>query len=188
MKLDYTRIMKYLVLLRGINVGGKNKVAMAELRQLLGDAGFINVSSYINSGNVILESTKSAATIRQEVQKILSKHFALDRDILNILVLTAHQVKQVFQQAPKDFGSQPSMYYSDAIFLMDITPKRAFAVFKPRDGVDAVWQGELVIYSQRLGAERTKSRLGKIVGTPEYESMTIRSWQTVKKLADLMRS
>ena len=72
MKLDYTRIMKYLVLLRGINVGGKNKVAMAELRQLLGDAGFMNVTSYINSGNLILESEKNAATIRQEVQKILS--------------------------------------------------------------------------------------------------------------------
>ena len=186
MKLDYTRIMKYLVLLRGINVGGKNKVAMGELRQLLGDAGFMNVTSYINSGNLILESEKNAATIRQEVQKILSKHFTLNRDILNILVLTARQVKQVLQQAPKDFGTQPSIYYSDAIFLMDITPKRAFAVFKPRDGVDTIWQGELVIYSQRLGAERTKSRLGKIVGTPEYESMTIRSWQTVKKLVELM--
>lgn len=178
--------MKYLVLLRGINVGGKNKVAMAELRQLLGDAGFTNVTSYINSGNIMLESAKSAQAIRQKIQELLSKHFTLNRDILNVLVLAEPQLKQVIQGAPKGFGSQPDIYYSDAIFLIDIKPEQAFGVFHPREGVDKVWQGELVIYSQRLGAQRTKSRLGKIVGTPEYESMTIRSWQTVKKLAELM--
>jgi len=49
-----------------------------------------------------------------------------------------------------------------------------------------VWPGKGVIYSQRLGAERTKSRLGKIVGTPAYKAMTIRSWSTTTKLMDLL--
>ncbi|MFL5683324.1 MAG: DUF1697 domain-containing protein, partial [Chloroflexota bacterium] len=56
----------------------------------------------------------------------------------------------------------------------------------PRPGVDAVWPGNGVIYSQRLSAERTKSRLGKIVGTPAYKSMTIRSWQTTMALLERM--
>lgn len=180
--------MKYLILLRGINVGGKNKVAMAELRQLLTNAGFVNVMSYINSGNIILESSKDAQEVRQKIQNVLSKNFTLDREILNILVLTKQQLQKVVQRAPKTFGTKPELYYSDAIFLIDLAPEKAFSVFKPREGVDTIWQGELVIYSQRLGAERTKSRLGKIAGTPEYESMTIRSWQTVKKLAGLMEN
>ncbi|HEY8239449.1 MAG TPA: hypothetical protein VIF63_08440, partial [Candidatus Limnocylindrales bacterium] len=57
----------------------------------------------------------------------------------------------------------------------------------PRDGVDTVWPGKGVIYSQRLSAERTRSRLNRIVGTPAYRSMTIRSWQTTLALLDLMR-
>jgi uncharacterized protein (DUF1697 family) len=59
-------------------------------------------------------------------------------------------------------------------------------VFDPRPGVDSVWPGEGVIYSQRLSAERTRSRLGKIVGTPAYKSMTIRSWATTMALSELL--
>ena len=61
---------------------------------------------------------------------------------------------------------------------MEIDADEAFAVFTPREGVDKVWRGDGVIYSQRLSAERTKSRLGRIVGTAPYKSMTIRSWTT----------
>ena len=58
----------------------------------------------------------------------------------------------------------------------------AMAVFDPREGVDRVWPGRGVIYSQRLSAQRTKSRLSKIIGTEAYASMTIRSWATTQKL------
>jgi uncharacterized protein (DUF1697 family) len=60
-------------------------------------------------------------------------------------------------------------------------------VFSPRAGVDRVWPGDGVIYSERLSALRTKSRLNRIVGTPAYRSMTIRSWGTTLALRDLMR-
>jgi len=62
------------------------------------------------------------------------------------------------------------------------------AVFDPREGVDKVWPGDGVIYSQRLSSLRTKSRLGKIVGTPAYKSMTIRSWGTTTKLLEIVRT
>jgi uncharacterized protein (DUF1697 family) len=59
-------------------------------------------------------------------------------------------------------------------------------VFDPRPGVDRVWPGDGVIYSQRLSAERTKSRLNKAISTPLYKSMTIRSWSTALNLLELM--
>ena len=71
---------------------------------------------------------------------------------------------------------------------MGISPAKAMQVFDPRPGVDEVWPGKGVIYSQRLSAERTKSRLGKIVGTPPYQSMTIRSWQTTLALLERMEA
>jgi hypothetical protein len=49
---------------------------------------------------------------------------------------------------------------------MDVDPAEALAVFDPREGVDTVWPGDGVIYSQRLSSQRTKSRLGKIIGSP----------------------
>ena len=79
-------------------------------------------------------------------------------------------------------------YHSDAIFLMDMDSAQAMPAFDPREGVDKVWPGEGVIYSQRLSAQRTKSRLSKIMGTPAYKSMTIRSWNTTTKLLEILRN
>ena len=92
------------------------------------------------------------------------------------------------RKRPKGFGDHPETYHSDAIFLMGIDAPTAMKVFDPRPGVDEVWPGSGVIYSQRLSAQRTKSRLGKIVGTPAYKSMTIRSWTTVMALLERMEA
>jgi uncharacterized protein (DUF1697 family) len=172
----------YLVLLRGINVGGRNKVPMAGLRQCLEALGFSNVSTYISSGNVFLESDKGIDETRDQVEEALPKCFKLDVELVRVLVLSRKQLQAVIDNRPERFGDQPAKYHSDAIFLMGIDSAQAMSVFDPREGVDRVWPGNGVIYSQRLSAERTKSRLSKIVGTPQYKSMTIRSWHTTTDL------
>ena len=179
---------RYLVLLRGINVGGRNKVPMAALRELLESHGHTKVSTYIASGNVILSSDQSAATIKRELEEALPKVFKLDSELIAVLVLTRAQLRAVVRKRPKGFGDHPETYHSDAVFLMGIDAPTAMKVFDPRPGVDEVWPGTGVIYSQRLSAQRTKSRLGKIVGTPAYKSMTIRSWQTTIALLERMEA
>ena len=177
----------YLVLLRGINVGGKNKVPMPELRTVLEDAGFENVSTYIASGNVLLDSKLRAAKVAEKIEAALPKAFKLDTDLVRVAVLSAAELEAVVKNRPRGFGDDPKKFHSDAIFLMGIDVDEAMAVFNPRDGVDKVWPGKGVIYHQRLSAERTKSRMGRIAATPVYQSLTIRSWQTTLALLDLMR-
>jgi uncharacterized protein (DUF1697 family) len=102
-------------------------------------------------------------------------------------VLTHKQIQAIIDNKPKDFGEQPEKYHSDVIFLMDIDSAQAMSTFNPRAGVDQVWAGDGVIYSQRLSSQRTKSRLNKIMETPLYKSMTIRNWNTTTKLLELLR-
>ncbi len=177
----------YLVLLRGINVGGKNRVPMADLRSLLERLGFENVSTYIASGNVFLDSDLGAAKIATTIEAALPKAFKLDAELIKVAVVSKKALEAVVDKRPKGFGDEPTKYHSDAIFLMGIDADEAMKVFSPREGVDKVWPGDGVIYHQRLSAERTKSRLGRIAGTPVYASLTIRSWQTTIALLDLMR-
>lgn len=177
----------YVVLLRGINVGGKNKISMTELKFCLEEQGFEDVMTYIQSGNVILQSSLDATALGQKIEAMLSNKFKLDSSIIKVLILTEDQLQAVIDEKPKGFGEQPDKYHSDAIFLMGIDADQAMSVFNPREGVDQVWPGNGVIYSQRLSALRTKSRLSKIVGTPAYQSMTIRSWSTTTKLLSLMQ-
>ena len=179
---------RYLVLLRGINVGGRNKVPMAALRELLESHGHTNVSTYIASGNVILSSDRTAAEIKRELEEALPRTFKLDSEQIAVLVLTRAQIRAVVRERPTGFGDHPEKYHSDAVFLMGIDAATAMKVFDPRPGVDEVWPGKGVIYSQRLSAQRTKSRLSKIVGTPAYRSMTIRSWATTLALHERMET
>ncbi|HJU02814.1 MAG TPA: DUF1697 domain-containing protein [Actinomycetes bacterium] len=178
----------YLALLRGVNVGGKNKVPMAQLKACFEELGCENVRTYIASGNVLFESTRSSAELTEEIQEALPKRFELDSELIRILVLSRDQMRKVIDQAPKGFGTEPGKYHSDAIFLMGISSDEAIKLFSPREGVDKVWQGDLAIYSQRLSAERTKSRLSKIMSSPLYRQMTIRSWVTTARLFELMNA
>jgi uncharacterized protein (DUF1697 family) len=177
-----------VALLRGINVGGKNNVPMARLRDVLEGLGFTGVATYIASGNVILESDRSADETRALIEAALPRHFALDDGLVRVLVLSRGQLQAIVDDRPAGFGSQPDLYHSDAIFLMGIEAAEAIAVFDPREGVDAVWPGDGVIYSQRLSSQRTRSRLSRMMGTPAYKSMTIRNWNTTTTLLEMLRA
>ncbi|MEA2676067.1 MAG: hypothetical protein QOJ81_208 [Chloroflexota bacterium] len=178
----------YVVLLRGVNVGGKNVISMAALRTALEALGFENVASYIASGNLILDSTKSAAATQAAVEGLLADKFKVSRESARALVLTQRDLEAVVKKRPKGFGDEPGKYHSDAVFLIDVKAAAAMKVFSPREGVDTIWPGSRVVYSQRISAQRTKSRLNRIVGTPEYKQMTIRSWNTTVKLLELLKS
>jgi uncharacterized protein (DUF1697 family) len=175
-----------VILFRGINVGGKNKVPMQQLREWLEELGCTNVSTYLGSGQALVDSKAPAANLATTIEDGLPRRFPVDDALIRVLVLTPAKLRAIVDDRPNGFGDQPQKYHSDAIFMMGIPVAEAMKSFDPREGVDAVWPGDGVIYSQRLSAERTKSRLGKIVGTPAYKSMTIRSWGTVLKLVDLL--
>ena len=178
----------YVVLIRGINVGGKNKMPMTELRQFLGELDFTDVATYIQSGNVLLRSKLSSEKVQQVIEDMLPKKFTVDSELIKVLVLSHNQLKSIVTSAPKGFGAKPDTFHSDVIFLMNIGVDEALKVFSPKEGIDCIWPGDRVIYSQRLSAERVKSRLNKIVGTQAYKSMTIRNWNTTTKLLALLDS
>lgn len=159
---------------------------MAELKKCLQGLGFANVVTYIASGNVVLQSDKSALEVQKQIESALPKTFKLDSELIKILVLNRKQLQAVIEKKPKGFGDQPQTYHSDAIFLMGIDVDDAMKAFNPLEGVDAVWPGNGVIYSQRLSALRTKSRLKLVMASPLYKSMTIRNWNTTCKLLDLL--
>ena len=179
---------RFIILARGLNVGGKNPVPMARWRASLESMGYTDVVTYIASGNVLLESTESAARVKERVDEGLAAEFGIDDENVKVLVLSRTQLKGVIENKPAGFGEEPTLYHSDAIFLMGIAVADALPAFNPREGVDRVWPGKGVIYSRRLSAERTKSRLSTIVASPLYRSMTIRSWSTTQKLWELAKA
>jgi uncharacterized protein (DUF1697 family) len=174
--------LRYVALLRGINVGGRNAVAMAELRAAFEDAGHAAVRTYIQSGNVLFDAP--GRVDEDGVEAVLERRFGLP---LVVVLRTARQLRAVVEGAPDGFGRRPDEFHSDVVFLKaPLTSRRAMRVVELREGVDQAWPGRGVVYFARNNARLTASRLGRIVGTPEYQRMTIRSWRTTTKLLELL--
>lgn len=175
---------KYAALLRGINVGGKNKVPMADLRETFEKGGYEAVRTYIQSGNVLFQSSESQSSLEDHIEGLLEARFGIP---LVVVVRSHSQIRKTIDNAPPGFGQEPDKYHSDAIFLKaPLTSDRVMGLVELREGVDRAWPGNGVVYFQRLSAERTKSRLSRVISTPEYKLMTIRSWTTTTKLLDLL--
>jgi uncharacterized protein (DUF1697 family) len=173
-----------VALLRGINVGGRNKVPMSDLREAVEQVGHTDVSTYIQSGNVLFTSSRPRAEIESELEQELERRFGFPV----VVVVRSHaQLRAIVQQAPKGFGTMTDTYHSDVIFLRSpLTPAKAMKVVRLRDEVDQAWTGRGVLYFARLSARRTQSKMSSIVGTPEYALMTIRSWSTTTKVLALL--
>ena len=177
--------VQHLALLRGINVGGKNLVKMADLRVAFERMGFAGVSTYIQSGNVLFRAPRQK---REEMAARIEAELTSSIGIeIKVVLLTEAQLKAVVKGAPRAFGG-PS-HLCDVIFLRKpLTTKKAFALIETRDGVDRAWSGRGVLYFSRVAAKATRSRLNKIASLPEYKNMTIRSWSTTTKLLAAMES
>ncbi|TVZ57048.1 uncharacterized protein (DUF1697 family) [Lutibacter sp. Hel_I_33_5] len=88
---------RFIILLRGINVSGKNKLPMADLRQLLNDLEFQNVQTYIQSGNIILDSDKSKSEVCQKIKDGIASKFGYDVPVIS---RTISEWKKVIKNYP----------------------------------------------------------------------------------------
>jgi uncharacterized protein (DUF1697 family) len=175
----------YLILLRGINVGGKNLVKMADLRATFEEAGFADVATYIASGNVLFRAPRQRREeLAARIESQLTERFGIE---LKVVLLTEAQLRAVVEGAPRGVGAKSHLW--DVVFLRKpLTAKKAFGLVELREGVDRAWAGRGVLYLSRLAAKATTSRINKIASRPEYQNMTIRSWSTTTKLLALMES
>jgi len=88
---------KYIVLLRGINVGGNNRLPMADLRILLSTNGYENVITYIQSGNILLDSKKTIDETNEHIKQLIKQQFDYD---IPVVTLTDEEFKKCFTENP----------------------------------------------------------------------------------------
>jgi uncharacterized protein (DUF1697 family) len=177
--------VKYVALLRGINVGGNNLIKMTDLRACFEKQGHDEVSTYIQSGNVLFASKKSGALeLCARIESSLTRTFDYRA---SVVLVSEKQLAEIVRRAPKGFGREPAKYRYDVLFLKPpLTATEALKGLKTRAGVDQATAGSGVLYFSRLIAKATQSQLNKIVGTPIYKNMTIRNWNTTTALLRLM--
>jgi uncharacterized protein (DUF1697 family) len=175
----------YVALLRGINVGGKNLIKMPALKAAFEADGFEQVTTYIQSGNVLFSSSGDrSAELTRRIEKLLAEAFDY---VPTVVVRSRTQMRAIVDAAPKGFGAEPAKYRYNVFFLKEpLTAKAAMRSIDTKPGVDEVHAGKGVLYFTYLTSKATQSRISKIAGSPIYPSITIRNWPATTKLLGLM--
>lgn len=177
--------MRYLALLRGINVGGNNKVAMSELRACFEELGFTNVSTYINSGNILFEAGETdEVKLVERCEQAIEDRFGFP--VVTMVISKAH-FEDALKHAPTWWTEGAEGIRNEALFVIPPTTSKDVLeqLQKKADAPDVFASyGQVVFWSLPMVAY-SKSVVPKIIGTPIYRRITIRSSRTTKKLAVL---
>jgi len=180
-------LAKYVALLRGINVGGKNLIKMPALKDCFEANAFEDVSTYIQSGNVVFSAaTSRAADLTRRIEEMLISTFDLP---ISVVLRSRGQMRRTVHGAPDGFGSEPDLYRYDVVFLKPpLHAKTAMRSVSTKPGVDEAHAGAGVLYFSRLSSRATQSRLNRIASAPVYQYMTIRNWNTTTRLLGLLEA
>jgi uncharacterized protein (DUF1697 family) len=176
---------RYVSLLRGINVGGKNLIKMAELKACFEKQGFRDVVTYIQSGNVLFTSGESGPEkLTRRIEAVLVATFNCGS---SVVLRSRKQMQDIVVRAPDGFGTQPTRYRYDVIYLKaPLSASTAMKSVPTNPDVDEARPGIGVLYFSRLISMASQSRLARLVSLPVYKSMTIRNWNTTTTLLRMM--
>lgn len=174
----------YAALLRGINVGGHNKIKMAELRSVLENAGCKQVQTYIQSGNVVLASDLDADSLRELIEKEISGAFGLN---IPVIIRSSTDFAAIMQQCPYD---EPSLQEGESIHVSMLSGvptaegmERLAAVERGIDEYQIIGADLYLLARNKFNESKLAGSLTKL-GTPG----TVRNWNTMKKLASMLNA
>lgn len=175
---------RYVALIRGINVGAKRRLPMAELRDACREAGFEDVATYIQSGNIVLSAEAAADAVAERLKRLIAERFELD---VPVIVRTAAQWRRyaaggVFPDAKAERPKLLHLCLSVQPLIdgvADVLAARAAAKERVAVKADALW----VDFGESVGTSKlTPTLLDKAAGSP----VTARNWNTVMAITAML--
>lgn len=177
---------RYIAFLRGINISGKNKVSMTELKQGFERLDYTNVKTYLNSGNVIFSSDE-ADTIKttSRIEEMIKNQFRLD---IPVFVISKEELEDILYHAPEWWGDESKEIYDNLIFIM---PPATFKdvydeIGEPKEGLEKIEEYKETIYwsFSRKNYQKT-NWWSKTASANIGSKLTIRTANTVKKIVGM---
>jgi uncharacterized protein (DUF1697 family) len=175
----------WVALLRAVNLGARNKVSMPTLRTVLTDAGFTDVQTYVNSGNVVLGSTlRSPAKVGQAVHDVIVDHFGVDTPVM---MRTGSQLAKVLDWNPFPEAAAERPHLVAVLHLSGEPEAERVETFLAGDyaPIQVAHRGEEVVIDWHHATGRPQvDRALKKLGV----QATARNWRTLTALVEMTRS
>ena len=176
--------MRYVALLRGINVGGKTLVKMADLRACVGTLGLDDVSTFIASGNLLFTTgRRDCAALQREIETAIETQFALP---VKVVLLDRPAYARIVKAIPKHWIGDESVRANVAFVRRGTDAKKVVAELEPDPAVEEVKavKGAILWATRRDSLNR--SAMLKLIGGASYKELTVRNLNTTLKLEELL--
>lgn len=177
--------ISYLALLRGINVGGNNMIKMSDLRGSLTQAGFQDVRTFIQSGNVLFQSAETdASKLVSHIEALIRKQWKIE---VAVAVFSKHEWQQILLKAPKAWGKDPEWKHNLLVLLKPYDMASVIAdISELKPGIERLVPGDGVLYQSMSRELFGRTTTGKLASKAVYKRMTVRNYNTAQKLLSLM--
>lgn len=180
--------MKYIAFLRGINISGKNKIAMPALKAVLEENGLKNVLTCLNSGNAVFESDeKSKEDFSQRIFEIIKAHFQLE---IPVFVTTQAEFEDLITNSPDWWGTSDKNVYDNLIFVIPPATLQEICttIGKPSENIDKIQEYKNhIFWSFDLKNYRKSNWWIKTASSDIKDKITIRTANTIKKVLELCK-
>lgn len=177
---------RYIALLRGINISGKNKILMSELKVRFTEMGCVNVVTYLNSGNIVFSiDTGDESAIAAKINQMIQERFDLD---ISVFVIKQQKLKDVLGKAPAWWGTDNKEIYDNLIFVMPGSTAESIAekIGEPAKELEQVFICENVIFWSFDRAKYSKANWWKKTASAGIgELLTIRTANTLRKIVEM---
>ena len=177
---------RQIAFLRGINVSGKNKISMAELKDGFEKLGFQEVKTYLNSGNVIFSSDgEDVRSFTNQIETMIKNQFGLD---IPVFVILKEELEDILRNAPEWWGDENKEIYDNLIFMM---PPATFAevfnqIGEPKEELEKIRDYKEVVFWSFSRKDYQKTNWwSKTASTSISKKLTIRTANTVKKIVGM---
>ena len=177
---------RYIAFLRGVNISGKNKIPMAELKTGFAEAGYTAVSPYLNSGNVAFDSdAEDKGDISESIMAMIKDRFKID---IPVLVILQEDLADILANAPKWWGDDNKDIYENLIFMFpSLDYDRLYsALGEPEAEYEKVFNYKNAVFWSFVRKDYRKTNWwAKTARETVGSEITIRTAGTVRKLAKL---
>jgi uncharacterized protein (DUF1697 family) len=176
--------VRYVALLRGINVGGRTLVKMGDLKTCVEELGLDDVSTYIASGNVLFESgERDAAKLEARIERAIEQRFGLP---VKVVVLNRAAYARIVKAIPDPWIGDASLRANVAFVRRGTDAKQVVRELEPDAAVEEVKAivGAILWATKRDALNRSVMR--KLIGGAAYKELTVRNLNTTLKLHELL--
>jgi uncharacterized protein (DUF1697 family) len=175
----------FVALLRGVNVGGKNNLSMGALKANLSKAGFQDVATYINSGNVLFTSSETdARKLETKIERLLATKHKLD---CKVVVRSLSEMEKLVKSLPAGWKGDEEWAHNVMFLRHSIDSKNVLKELAPKAGIEKVLYRPGTVFWSARRSDIKRSSMNKVSSRKIFQEMTVRNPNTTRKLFDLMK-